>query len=186
MNNQTIDSKMDKYPISMLPECAWLWANTDLRDRLRANTQDARELSVSAKDLVVLHVLGRIEYIGGGSDFLLTLLRKGYTREEVAHALADAWLASCDHFRLPTKSRWAWVNTFWGKLVLSFFMTIGLIGFSMRILARISPKIDLYLMAFPPLLSIVGLVVMTVVYRFISLLMKWWFPQKTSSSGVSN
>jgi hypothetical protein len=186
MSNQKIESAIDRYQITLLPECTWLWSNTDLRDRLRVNIQDAQELSARANELVVLHVFSRIEYLGGGSEFLLTLLRKGYTREEVAHALADAWLAGCDHFRLPRKSRWAWVHTFWGKLVLSFFMTIGLIGFSMRILVRISPKIDLYLMAFPPLLSIVGLVVLTVVYRFMSWLMSWWSPQKISSSGVSN
>ena len=184
MTNQKIESATDRYPISMLPECAWLWSNTDLRDRLHTDTHDAHELSERAKELVFLHVFRRIEYLGGGSEFLRTLLSKGYTREAVAQALADAWLAGCVHFELPRQSRWGWIHTFWGQLVLSFLMTIVLVGLAMRIMAVISPKIDLYLMAFPPLLSIVSLLVLTVVYVLISSLISWWSSQKIGSGGA--
>jgi len=174
MTNQKIKSASDRYPISLLPECAWLWSNTDLRDRLQTDTLDTHELSERAKELVSLHVFRRIQYHGEGPEFLRTLLSKGHTREAVAQALADAWLAGCDQFELPRQSRWGWVHTFWGQLVLSFLMTIVLVGLAMKTIAGISPKIDLYLMAFPPLLSIVSLLVLTVVYLLISSLISWW------------
>lgn len=185
MTNKKIEPATDSHPISLLPECAWLWSSTDLRDRLHTDTHDAHELRERAKDLVSLHVFRRIEYLGGGSEFLRTLLSKGYTREAVVQALADAWLAGCDHFELPRQNRWSWVHTFWGQLVLSFFMTIVLVGLAMKIIADISPQIDLYLMAFPPLLSIVSLLVLTVVYLLISSLISWWSPQKLGSGGAS-
>jgi hypothetical protein len=186
MTNQKIEFVTDRYPISLLPECAWLWSNTDLRDRLHTDTHDAHELSERANELVSLHIFGRIPYHGGGSEFLRTLLSKGYTREAVAQALADAWLAGCDHFELPRQSWWGWVHTFWGQLLLSFFLTIVLVGLAMKIIAAISPQIDLYLIAFPPLLSIVSLLVLTVVYLLISSLISWWSSQKLGSRGASH
>jgi hypothetical protein len=185
MTNQKNESATDRYPISLLPECAWLWSNTDLRDRLLTYTLEAHESSERAKELVSLHILGRIPYHGGGSEFLRTLLSKGYTREAVAQALADAWLGGFHHFELPRQSRWSWVHKFWGQLVLSLFMTIVLVGLAMKIIADISPQIDLYLMAFPPLLSIVSLLVLTVMYLFISSLISWWSSQKLVSRSDS-
>jgi hypothetical protein len=167
MTEQTASAALTRYPCARLPECAWLWANTALREELRASCLDPEALRTRAREMVTLHVLGRVPYRGGGSEFMMGLLNKGYSREGVAQALADAWLAGRDTFDLPRCSRWAWVHTLWGRLLLALLLTFVLLGMGMKTMARINPEVDVYLLAFPPLLAIVGFVVMLPVYQIL-------------------
>lgn len=153
-----------------------------MRNELKANNPDEKVLRLRAQELVALHVLGRVPYRGGGSEFLGSLLRKGHTRERVVQALADAWLAQRDHFELPKRSRMAWLHTLWARLLISLLITVWLIGMGIKFLAHVKPEIDQYLMTIPPLLSIVALPVLIVVFSVVNWLLGLWNPKDPGAS----
>lgn len=171
MKTPPVSGPMTKYPCSSLPECAWLWSNGEMRDELLAATQDAQARSARARELVTLHVLKRIPYRGGGSAFLLGLLNKGYTREAVAQALAEAWLAGHDHFELPRRSRWAWMHTLWAHLGVSLVVTTALMVLALKVMAHTYPLVDAYLLTFPPLLAIIAFALIFPVFQIVKHLL---------------
>jgi len=170
-------SGLNRYACSRFPECAWLWAHSGLRDEVRTSSPDAEKQVTRAQDLVRLHVLGRVPYRGGGSEFLASLLRQGYSRESVIEALADAWQAERDHFELPRRSRMTWIHTLWARLLISLLITAWLVGVGVKYLAHVNPELDRYLITIPPLLSFVALPVLVVVFLVVNWLLGLWTPK---------
>jgi hypothetical protein len=97
-----------------------------------------------------------MDYRGDGHAFLNRLLHQAYAREQVAQALAKAWLSDLDHFELHRRSRWHLVNKLWAQVLFSLLVSIGLLALGLKVLRHSHPNLAVVVLALPPLLGIVG------------------------------
>ncbi len=148
------------FSCSQLPEFAWLMRNTalktDVLQRHKGASDPAHAQLLDATELVELHVFRRMDYRGDGHAFLNRLLHKGYDREQVAQALAIAWLDGNDQFELPRPSRWHLVHKLWAQVLFSLLVSIGILALGLKVLKHSHPDLALIVLALPPLLGIAG------------------------------
>lgn len=148
------------YRCSQMPEFAWLKLHPTLRTEILQRHQgSSHRMQAQIKDataLVELHVFQRMNYRGDGHAFLNRLQHKGYAREQIAQALAKAWLSEQDEFELPRRSHWLLVHNLWVQVLFSLAVSIGLLEVVLTLLRHSHPTLAMYLLAFPPLLGIAG------------------------------
>lgn len=148
------------FSCSKLPEFDWLKRNTLLKTDIMQKHEGASDPSharvLEAAELVELHVFKRMDYKGDGHAFLNRLLHQAYAREQVAQALAKAWLSDQEYFELPRRSRWHLVHKLWAQVLFSLLLSIGLLSLGLKVLRHSHPNFAVALLALPPLLGIVG------------------------------
>lgn len=166
------------FSCSQLPEFDWLRQQTALKTELLqkhfGSNDPAKARLDEAIELVDLHVFKRMNYRGDGHAFVNRLMHKGYSSEQIAQALAQAWLNGLNKFELPRRSRWQLVHKLWAQLLFSLVVSIGLLALSLKIIRHSHPTAMVYLLAFPPLLGIVGFCLLFPVLWLVKRLVRHW------------
>lgn len=158
---------MASYRCSDLAEFAWLLSHPQIRSEILQGVEGEGAQLQAAIRAVELHVFKRIPYRSDGARFVMRLRHQGCGHEALAQALALAWLQGSDEFWLPRK-RWheRLVST-WTLLGISLVLALLLTLFGMQALRQLSPEVDLYLLAFPPLLALIGFPLTGVIFMLL-------------------
>lgn len=172
---------MTEFSCSQLPEFAWLERNTTLKTETMQKHEGASDAVQArlndATVLVELHVFKRMDYRGDGHAFLNRLLHKGYAREQIAQALAKAWLSEQEQFELPRRSRWQLVHKLWAQVVFSLITSIGILALALKVLRHSHPAVAIYVLALPPLLGIAGFCLLFPILWIVKRVIRQW-PQQ--------
>jgi hypothetical protein len=168
---------MKSYPCSDLPEFAWLEQHPQLKSEILQRFEGEDAQLREATRLVKLHVFKRIPYRGSSARFIAGLQMQGVDADALARALAQAWLLGSDEFTVPRKSWIAELNSTWMRLLVSLAMALLILVTGMRVLRHVNRELDLYLLAIPPLIAIIGFALTALIFVVWSRVLKLFFGQ---------
>lgn len=163
----TSSSRSKAYPCSHLPEYAWLAAQDGLRSELIQKHTDTALRHQEARTLVELHVLGKVRYGSESARFIATLRRGGVDKPVVADSLARAWLAGADEFEVPQQPRGHVLRQSWALVLVSMSVALVTLVATVFWLRKVNPDLELYFLALPPLMGLVGYAVAAAVFTFL-------------------
>jgi uncharacterized integral membrane protein len=163
---------MKLYPCSQIPEFDWLVSQKQLKAEILQKFEREDQQLEEAIRLVNLHVIKRIPYRSQSGLFIARLKQQEIKQNDIVNALAQAWLQESQEFRLPKKKWQDFVKSTWVLLIISFILSLLLLILGVKIIRHINPELDAYLLAFPPLLAIVGFFLVSIIFALLYRLAK--------------
>ena len=176
-------ARLQAYPCTAIPRLAEFMAQDELRDALLRETGGGEAFLDRAAVTIALHVLSTAAYAPGEvRKGLLHRLYGRHTQEQIARAMALAWLNKTDHFLLPRRGWRDWLAT--TPVLLTLAVGGALVGVSMfvDILYLIDHTLAAKVLTFPPVLAFVGWPIALVLYR----LLQWLFVARHIQAPPSN
>jgi len=156
--------KMKVYACANFPKYATMRALQTLKDDLLRETGGGEAFVARAAKAIRLHVLSTVPYRGPSAEFLHKLHRLGYDDEALARALARAWLDDVDHFMLPRVRKRDQIRTTKSLLAISLALALVTTIAMLLTLRHVYPEWAEGLLAFPPLMGMMGMGIAAAVF----------------------
>jgi hypothetical protein len=159
---------MKAYPCAAIPRLVDLLAQAELKETLMRETGGGEAFVERAAATIKRMILQTRSYQFADEDALLRTLGASYSQDQIAHALAQAWLDGNERFFLP-RARYRDKLSVTKFLVLIAIAMAFLSDFALiEILHIVAPDIAIVLMRIPPVLAITGFVIAFIVFWALS------------------
>ena len=164
---------MDSYPCAKLPRFEELRAQSELTEALLRETQGGEAFIARAAQAITTHVLQTQPYMRSTSSSLLDKLGRHYHSEQISRALARAWLDRADRFFLPRRRLRDRLASTQSLITISILLALAIVIALTVALRYVNPKEAAVLLAFEPLLAIIGVAVAVAIFWALRQLRRW-------------
>jgi hypothetical protein len=164
---------MDTHPCAKIPKFDELRAQSELKEALLRETRGGDAFVTRAAQVILAHVLHGQPYLNSPRGSLPDTLHRHYTNEQIAHALARAWLDQTDHFLLPRRRLRDRLGSTKSLIAISILFALAIVITLTVTLRYVYPKEVAGFLAFEPLLAIIAVAVAAAIFWTLRQLHGW-------------
>ena len=164
---------MNTYPCAQIPKFDVLRAQSELKEALLRETRGGDAFVARAAQVILVQILQGQPYLNSTRGSLSDALRRHYSDEQIAHALARAWLDQADQFLLPRRRLRDRLGSTKSLIAISILFALAIVVTLTLTLRYTYPKEAAVLLAFEPLLAIIGVAVATAIFWALRQLRGW-------------
>jgi hypothetical protein len=164
---------MVTYPCAKIPKFDELRAQSELKEALLHETRGGDAFVARAAQVILVQILQGQAYLHATRGSLPDALHRHYNNEQIAHALARAWLDQADHFLLPRRRLRDRLGSTKSLITISILLALAIVITLTLTLRYIYPKEVAGLLAFEPLLAIIGVAVAVAIFWVLRQLHGW-------------
>ena len=140
--------------------------NAQFKSDFLKGTTDIAQMTSAARNIVDVHLFRGLKHDPQGDKLIKSLVKRGYSLDDINQSIAKAWLANQDHFELSDLKQRFYdrlvVRNFWIPFVVTNLCLAGIF----YVFRKKYPVlfIDTVIIA-PPLVALVGVAIFYVFYR---------------------
>jgi hypothetical protein len=131
-----------------------------------AGMTDNEQKNSAARNIVDVHLFRGLKNDPQGDKLLKSLIKRGYTLDDINQSIAQAWLANQDYFELKDFNHRVYNSMVARNFLIPISLTFIILGGIFYVFRKKYPIIfiDIMIIA-PPLVAIVGGAIFYIFYR---------------------
>lgn len=136
-----------------------------VRHDFNSRTYQESEKLAAAKNIVKVHLISTLKDDLNGFTLYKKLLNLGYQADEIIEAIAIGWLDGHEYIILRDINEPFYSGRVFRNLMLPLLITIAALILVMLVAYENHSEIFMDIMAFPPMVGVVGFVLFLIIYR---------------------
>ena len=168
-----VTKRIQAYPCAEITHLPALMSQTEIKDALLRETGGGEAFIERAAETLKVAIFQASAYRTEEQEAgLLHRLSRRYDNDQLARALARAWLNDEEHFFLP---RVGWYSRLTGTLALAVYsivFALMAIEALVAVLRHVDSRLAAEFVAFPPALAIIGWTIAILIFLILRKLFK--------------
>lgn len=125
-----------------------------IRDDFNSRNYQGDQLIEAARVIITVHLVRCLNNDLNGKKIYHSLIKHGYSNDEIVNAMAEAWLNSLNYFELHDLKKKLFDNLIFRNIGLPIFFSFILSSLILAFLYKFHPSIFIDFFAAPPTIAI--------------------------------